>query len=190
MYQQNRGDYRKNESLFSEFSHSCLGRAVFAAIIIVVIATVAIMTRPSEEYMYNEMTDNIIECLQKRDSIDTDWIDDAVNNIGYMLTTADTTNIPDEMEVFNKQNTMVYHDHTLYATMRLYNNFHVEGERCGIGLFGIVIPTVNFNDFISRGGTMRRDYNQPVKVNNTNDDSYEDFGENPDLGGVFEYEGD
>ncbi len=35
---------------------------------------------------------------------------------------------------------------------------------------------------------MRKDYNQPVIRNNTGDEEY--YGENPDLGGVFEYNGD
>jgi hypothetical protein len=63
----------------------------------------------------------------------------------------------------------------------------VEGVRCAIGVFGIVIPTANFNDFLLRVGPMRKEYNTPA-INTSVDEEY--FGENPDLGGVFQYNGE
>jgi hypothetical protein len=92
------------------------------------------------------------------------------------------------MKSFQEHNTLVYHNHLLFSTMHLHNTFQVQGMRCGIGILGIVIPTVNFNDFILKTGTMRKEYNQPIIRNTIADDDY--MGETPDLGGVFEYEGD
>jgi hypothetical protein len=92
------------------------------------------------------------------------------------------------MKVFFDHNQLMYSNHTLFSTMRLYNSFQVQGIRCGIGIFGLVIPTVNFNDFILRSGPLRREYNQPVIHNDLGDDTY--MGENPDLGGAFHYEGE
>ena len=189
MYQNDRGSYRNKESIFSEFRRSCLGRFIMFAGILGLIALFAIFTCPSEETMREEMNDNIRQCIEANDSLNTDWIDDAINNIGYIFTTADTTASSEAMENFDSQNTLTYHNHGVFSTMRLYNTFQVEGMRCGFGIFGLVIPTVNFNDFILRTGTMRRDYNQPIiHNNNVNDDEY--LGENPDLGGVFEYDED
>lgn len=186
MYQKDRGSYRNKESILSEFRRSCLGRVIMTAGIIGIIAFFAILTCPSEQAMREEMNDNIRQCIEANDSLNTDWIDDAINNIGYIFTMADTSVYSEAMENFDSQNTLTYHNHTFFSTMRLYNTFQVEGMRCGFGIFGLVIPTVNFNDFILRTGTMRRDYNQPIIRNNVNDDEY--FGENPDLGGVFEYD--
>ena len=186
MYQKDRGSYRNKESILGEFSHSCLGRVIMAAGILAVIGFFAFLTCPSEQTMREEMNDNIRQCIESNDSLNTDWIDNAINNIGYIFTMADTSVHSEAMENFDSHNTLTYHNHTFFSTMRLYNTFQVEGMRCGFGIFGLVIPTVNFNDFILRTGTMRRDYNQPIIQNNVNDEEY--FGENPDLGGVFEYD--
>ena len=184
-----RDSYRTHQSVFSQFKNSCLGRIVILAVILAILALIAVITRPSEEKMREEMTDNIRECIEARDSINTDWIDDAINNVGYIFTNADSTAYGEEvMRSFFAHNQIEYHSHTLFSTTRLYNSFQVQGVLCGIGVFGIVIPTVNFNDFLIRQGTMRKDYNQPVIRTDMGEDTY--LGENPDLGGVFQYEGE
>lgn len=188
MYQKDHGSYRNKESLLAEFQHSCLGRVVISAAILAVIAIIAIITCPSEETMYEEMNDNIHQCIEEKDSLAIDWIDDAINNVGYIFTTADTTINTGAMNDFKEHNNLVYHNHLFFSTMNLYNTFQVQGLRCGIGIFGLVIPTVNFNDFILKTGTMRKEYNQQIIRNVIADDDY--MGENPDLGGIFEYEGD
>ena len=192
MSQSFRGDFRKRESLFGEFRHSCLGRLVFTIGILAIIAAIAAITNPSEQTMREEMNDNIRQWIQESDSLGhSDWIDEAIINTGFIFTSADTVSAPWQVQIqeqFDKNNHVEYYDHGLFSTMHIYNSFHIQGKRCGIGLFGIVIPTVNFNDFILREGTMRKDYNQPVIRNNTGDEEY--YGQNPDLGGVFEYNGD
>ena len=193
MYKSNRGSYRKQESLIKEFSNSCLGRAIIGVAIMIVLAIVALITNPSAETMQAEMRDNIRQCIQENDSIQTDWIDDAVNNAGYIFTSADSVNTPEQLDLldlFDRYNRLECYNHSLFSTMHIYNSFYIQGKRCGIGIFGIVIPTVNFSDFLLREGTMRKDYNQLI-INTTivpEDDGY--LGENPDLGGVFEYNGD
>ncbi|MBQ8463442.1 MAG: hypothetical protein IJ544_04920 [Prevotella sp.] len=190
MYQNNRGEFRKQESLFGEFRHSCLGRLIIIGGILGILAVIAWLTNPSEQTMREEMNDNIRQWIQENDSLNTDGIDDAVQNTGFIFTSADSVDTPEQkqmLESFEKHNRLVYFDHTLFSTMHIYNSFHVEGKRCGIGVFGLVIPTVNFNDFLLREGPMRKDYNQPV-IRNYGNDEY--FGENPDLGGVFRYDGE
>jgi len=190
MQQSDRGSYRKRDSLFKEFRQSCLGRLIISVAILAILSLVAWLTKPSEETMRKEMGDNILEWIQQNDSLNTDWIDDAVSNAGFTFTKADTVLTPEHKEMmaqFDKHNRLEYRDHTLFATMVIYNSFHIEGKRCGVGLFGLVIPTVNFNDFLLREGPMRKEYNQPI-IKNVGDDEY--FGENPDLGGVFRYNGE
>lgn len=191
MYQQDRGLYRKNESLFSEFSHSCLGRLIFLIAILIVLAILAFFTNPSEQTMRQETVDNIRQCIETNDSINTDWIDDAINNVGYIFTDADSTVHNEMMDLFNEHNRLEFYDHSLYSTVRLYNNFNVEGTLCGLGIFGIVIPTLNFNEFLLRTAPMRKDYNQPAVRNPYGEDTY--MGESPDLSdedGVFEFIGE
>ena len=190
MNQADRGSYRKKESIFTEFFHSCLGRAVIGLVIIANMFILAVITCPSEETMYNETRDNIRQCIEASDSLQIDGLDETLNNISYIFTSADTAFHDAEiMKSFDKHNRLEYNNHTFFSTMRLYNNFRVEGIRCAIGVFGLVIPTANFNDFLLRVGPMRKEYNTPA-INNPNaaDDEY--YGENPDLGGVFQYDGE
>jgi hypothetical protein len=66
----------------------------------------------------------------------------------------------------------------------LHNNFKPEGIRAGIGIFGIVIPTVNFNDFLFRIGPMHRGYEQKIiqSTTITNTNNTEDWSNSADLG--------
>ena len=189
MNQAGRGSYRKKESIFTEFVNSCLGRTIIGLAILGILLLVAIITCPSEETMYEETRDNIRQCIEANDSLQIDGIDETLNNISYIFSKADTTIHDAEiMKSFDKYNRLEYNNHTLFSTMRLYNNFRVEGVRCAIGVFGLVIPTANFNDFLLRVGPMRKDYNTPAIKNTYGDEEY--FGENPDLGGVFRYDGE
>ena len=181
MRQNDRGDFRVHESLTHEFTHSCLGRLVILAVILGVLSVVAYLTVPDEETMMNEMTDNIFQCIEANDSIKTDWIDDAINNVGYIFTYADSVRDQEIIDNFYQYNRLEYKNHTLYATTLLHNNFKPDGIRVGIGLFGIVIPTVNFNDFLFRIGPLHKGYDQkPIKSTITVG-GYS-FGSDPELG--------
>ncbi len=176
MYQNNRGSYRTNETLFGMFYHSCLGKIIILLAVLGALSVIAHFTRPSEKRMRAEMNDNIRQCIESPDSLHTDWMDDAVANIGYMFTTADSTVDTELMRNFNKYNRLEYYRHWTFSSMYVFNNFNLEGARCGIGIFGLVIPTINFNDLILREGPVRKDYDKPlIEVNS---DEY--LGSNPD----------
>jgi hypothetical protein len=182
-----RGSFRKKDSLMSTFTNSCLGRIIITVIAIIVVMVIAFFTNPTEETMFAETNDNIRQCIEENDSLTIDGLDAMLNNIGYMFSEADTTKTTDVMDEFNKYNRMEYYDHVVFSTIRLSNNYRIEGVRCAIGIFGMVIPTANYSDFLLRVGPVRKDYNQPI-IPQTGDEEY--FGENPDLGGVFRYEGE
>lgn len=181
MQQTDRGRYRTQESLGSQFLHSCLGKLFILGAFVGVLLVIALFTVPDEETMMAEMDDNIRQCIEANDSIKTDWIDDAVNNIGYIFTEADS--IPDQelIDNFNKFNKLEYYKHTFYATTLLHNNYKPEGIRAGVGIFGIVIPTVNFNDFLFRLGPMHRGYDQKP-VRSTIIIEGDNWSNNPELG--------
>ena len=181
MQQTDRGRYRTQETLGSQFLHSCLGKLFILGAFVGVLLVIALFTVPDEETMMAEMDDNIRQCIEANDSIKTDWIDDAVNNIGYIFTEADS--IPDQelIDNFNKYNKLEYYKHTFYATTLLHNNYKPEGIRAGVGIFGIVIPTVNFNDFLFRLGPMHRGYDQKP-VRSTIIIEGDNWSNNPELG--------
>jgi len=181
MQQTDRGNYRTHESLMHEFWHSCLGKLVFLAAIIGVILIIAALTVPDEKTMKEEMTDNIRQCIEANDSIKTDWIDDAINNIGYIFTHADSIANQEILKNFNKYNKLEIYPHTFYSTALLHNNFRPEGIRVGVGVFGIVIPTVNFNDFLFRIGPMHKGYDQKI-IQRTVIKGSSSFADNPELG--------
>ncbi len=182
--------FRTKENIGQMFYHSCLGKFVILIGVLVVIAIIAILTVPSEETMRKEMTDDIRQCIQENDSIQRDQLDDALGNIMRIVTEADST-VDDRalMNNFNKYNKLEIYKHTLYSTAYIHNNFRPEGTRVGIGIFGIVIPTVNFNDFLLRTGPMRRSYSDGVIRSSVHYGS-DYMGDNPDLGDTYDtYEG-
>lgn len=181
MEQTDRGSYRTKETLLQEFYHSCFGKLVILAGFIGVLLVIAYFTVPDKETMMDEMNDNIRQCIEANDSIKTDWIDDAVNNVGYIFTHADS--IPNEEIIanFERYNKLEYYGHTFYATTLLHNNFRPEGIRVGVGIFGIVIPTVNFNDFLFKLGPMHKGYNQKI-LQRTVIKGSSSFADNPELG--------
>lgn len=188
MYQSDRGSYRTKNSTVGQMRHSCLGRLIILAVILAILGLIAFITRPSEQVMREKTIDNIRQWIEQRDSTETDDIDDFVANIGYIFTSADSTVNTERMAQFNKHNRLKYYEHAFFSTVYIYNNYRIEPERCGIGIFGMVIPTVNFNDFMLSNDTLRRDYNQKLVDPTIGQEEY--FGENPDLGGVFQYEGE
>lgn len=177
---------KNNDSLFYLFRHSCLGRLIMTGIVLAVLAVIASLTNPTEERMRTEMDDNIRQCIEERDSLTDDWTETMVKNARYMCTTADSiVTHPEDLHVFYEFNTLAYYDHSLFSTMFIHNSFHIEGKRCAIGIFGMVIPTVNFNDFLLREGPMFKEYKRPQADYGSGSEEF--FGDNPDLGGVFEY---
>lgn len=191
MQQTDRGSYRTKESVGGMFYHSCMGKLIILAVIVGGMLFLARMTVPDDETMMEEMTDNVYQCIAANDSITRDWIDDTVSNFGYIFTHADSMPDPATLKNFEKYNKMEIHRHSFHSTAVIYNNFRPDGTRVGVGLFGMVIPTVNFNDFLLRVGPIHKGYNQKLlegpQLNRVNQ---EYFGENPELGNSYNtYEG-
>lgn len=180
---------KKNDSFIYLFTHSCLGRLIITAAILALLSVIAYLTCPTEERMRAEMDDNIKQCIEERDSVSSDWTETIVKNTRYMFTKADSVlTHPDDLRIFYEFNALTCYDHALFSTMYIHNSFHINGKRCAIGMFGLVIPTVDFNDFLLREGPMFKEYKRPAP--DLSGGTEEFFGDNPDLGGVFEYNGD
>ncbi|MBR6852628.1 MAG: hypothetical protein IKM78_01805 [Prevotella sp.] len=189
MYQAENTNFKTNQSITQEFTRSCLGRIIIAGVIILVGLLLAYFTAPKENDMDDEMLDNLMQCLEVNDGIKGDAVDDYVHNLTFIFTTADTTVIPkDELETFHKYNKLESYRHTFYSTSHIYNNMHPEGTRVGVGIFGIIIPTVLYEDILLEIGPVHKGYEQ--KLNNapinTQDD---DLGETPNIT-EFHYKGD
>ena len=151
------------QTAFEEFSHSCLGRLAILAVILFCVFLVALILRPSDSKMIWQTEDNIRECLLASDNIQSDIIDDYVGNIGRILTHADSAEVDAEQwAVFRKYNTLRIYSHPGYKTAYIHNNVHPEGVRVGIGIFGIVIPTVKYADMLLNTGTVRGEYGEQL----------------------------
>ena len=179
MNQNSNEHYRTNESLMHSFTHSCLGRIIILAAIMGVVLFIAHLTVPDEQTMTEEIEDDIRQCIMANDSLQTDAIDDAVNNVGYIFTHADSTFDAEIWQTFTKYNRLEYHKHAFYATMHIHNNFRPAGTRVGIGILGLVIPTVNFNDFLLRVGPIHKGYGKGLIQNIYYEDT--DLGTNPNI---------
>lgn len=169
-----------DETMTKAFTHSCLGKLLVMAGILIVLLIIAYFTAPTEKEMRDEINDDIMQCLEMNDSIRGDKIDDYVNNIGFVFTTADSTKVGQEWrEAFDKYNHLEIYRHTFFTTAYIYNNILTEGSRVGIGAFGVVVPTMNFNDFLLRVGPMHKGYNQKLIKSGTIPDT--DLGTNPNI---------
>jgi hypothetical protein len=182
-----RGSYKKNESFLSSFSHSCLGKIIILAVILVILLFLAWISVPGKTTMTEEIEDDIRECIMSHDSIQGDWIDDAVNNVGHIVTHADSTFESDKWETFLKFNRLEYHRHPFYATVHVHNNLRPEGQRIGIGIWGIVIPTVTYSDLLLRTGVMHKGYEQKIYQSISGSEEY--FGSNPNVN-EYHYKGE
>ena len=179
MEQFNPSTYKKDGAA-KEFTHSCLGKIIILCAIAIILMIIAAITRPSDSMMVWQTEDNIHECLQASDSIESDAIDDYVGNIGRIITHADTTKTNPEMwETYKRLNRLNIYPHTLFKTARITNNTHPEGVRVGVGIFGIVIPILNYDDFLMAEGNIRGKHHDRIIGDGTVPEM--DYGNNPML---------
>lgn len=148
MNQADRGDYRKQKTFFEAFYQSCFGKSVIAIAILGILILIAYLTCPSREYMKREMSDNILQCMQEDGARDMDALDNAVANLTYIFTSADTVIDREMVEIFRKYNRLEIYEHGTFITMYVFNTLHPEGVRCAIGAFGVVVPTLKYTDLL------------------------------------------
>ena len=188
MNQTSTGGFKKNESPFQAFYHSCLGKLVILAGILIILFIVGIMTKPTQEEMEMEMVDNILQCIEANDSIQGDDIDDQVNNMNSIFSRADTANINKDLLVsLKKNNRLEIYNHSFFRTAYILNNIHPEGVRVGVGMFGVVYPTVIYKDLLLNVGPMQKNYKDGVIRTGTI--NTHDFGSNPAVK-PYHYQGD
>ena len=180
MYQAENTNFKTNQSFTQEFTRSCLGRIIIAGVILLVAMLVAYFTAPKEADMNLEMTDNIMQCLEVNTDVKGDVVDDYVHNLAFIFTTADTTVIPkDIIETYYKYNRLESYRHTFFSTTYIHNNMHPEGTRVGVGVFGLIIPTVLYKDILLDVGPIHKGYEQ--KLNQQVIIPDDDLGENPNI---------
>lgn len=187
MYQPSTGHFKKQETVGQAFSHSCLGRLVIMAAIMLAIVALAIMSKPSEKEMEKETIDNIMQCIQANDSIRGDKIDDTVNNLTNAFTKADTTKVNIELrKAYFQHNRIEVYNHIGLRTAYVFNNVHPEGVRVGFGIFGLVFPTVTYEDLLLNVDPIQREYKDGVIQ--VGEVPAQDLGSNPNIT-EFHYEG-
>jgi hypothetical protein len=180
MYQAENTNFKTNQSFTQEFTRSCLGRIIIAGVILLVAMLVTYFTAPKEADMNLEMTDNIMQCLEVNTDNKGDVVDDIVHNLAFIFTTADTTMIPkDLLETYYKHNRLESYRHTFFSTTYIHNNMHPEGTRVGVGVFGLIIPTVLYKDILLDVGPIHKGYEQQLNQQVIIPD--DDLGENPNI---------
>ena len=165
--QTNKIGYPK-ESLASQFLRSCLGKAIILVAVILLFLLSAKLTIPSDEQMKYGTLDGICQCIQKSHGMPGDKSDDIVRN-GIATFSHETDSLKKDtiLTDFNKFNRIEIYHHTFFSTAYIISNFNSRGERAAIGILGLVIPTVNFNDFVLRNGPVRKEYNQRISATAT-----------------------
>ena len=188
MDQTSNGGFNKTESPLQAFYHTCLGKLAIHGAILILGFIVALMTKPTQEEMEMEMVDNILQCIQANDSIQGDDIDDQVNNLNNVFSRADTAKIhKDLLKSLKKNNRLEIYNHSFFRTAYILNNIYPQGVRVGIGMFGIVYPTVLYKDLLLNVGPMQKNYKDGIIRSTVVKPA--DLGTNPAVK-PFHYQGD
>lgn len=188
MDQTNNGSFKRQETAAEALYHSCLGKVIILAAVLGILFILGVMTKPTNEEMEIEMVDNILQCIDANDSIRGDKIDDQVNNFSFVFSRVDTAHVNKDLRIsLNKNNRMDIYNHSWFRTAYIFNNIHPEGVRVGWGLFGIVYPTVTYEDLLLNVGPMQKNYKDGV-IHSTVIDAH-DLGTNPNVK-PYHYQGD
>ena len=182
MQQPDRGQYKKSP-IVDLFLRSCLGKLIIIAVITGIILLIAKFTVPSTGKTQQELNADIKHCIEECQAKDADASDDLVRNAMSIFTHSDSIADDGSMDTFHKHNRIEYYRHTFYHTAYLFNNVIPNGKRVGIGIFGVVIPTLDYKDFIMRMAPMRKDYNQRIIKNEFSIDV--DPEQDPDFGDTY-----
>ena len=186
--QSNKSEYQK-ESLASQFVRSCFGKMVILIAFIALMLILAKMTIPSDKRMEYGTLDGVYQCIVESHGVPGDKSDDIVRNtIATFSHETDSLKKDTVLADFKKFNRLETYHHAFFSTTYIISNFNSSGARAAVGIFGMVFPTVNFNDFVLRNGPVRKDYNQKILKQTITSDTY--MGDNPDLGNTYNtYEG-
>ncbi|MDY3848192.1 MAG: hypothetical protein SOZ58_07735 [Prevotella sp.] len=186
--QTNKSEYKK-QSLVSEFFRSCLGKTIIMVVAMGVILLVANITVPQEKQMMEGTLNGVYKCIKESHGHEGDASDDIVRNgIATFDHETDSLKKDSVLEDFHRFNNVEVYKHKFFATAYIISNFNSRGARAAVGVFGVVIPTVNFKDFVLRNGPIRKDYNQRIIKQTISSDTY--MGDNPDLGNTYNTYGD
>lgn len=191
MDQFNKDTYRK-QTLAQEFYHSCLGKIVILAGIVIVLFVISLMTMPSDESMRLDVMDDIHQCMQDNQDNRGDAIDETFANIARTFTTTDSTLTNKEvLKAFYRYNNVQIYQHAGFKTAYVHNAYRPDGVRIGIGILGFVISTIHYDDLVLDLGPARGSYNNNklIKEAPAAPTPETDLGENPDLT-PFHYNGD
>lgn len=167
MYNHSQESFKTKESPTKQFFNSCLGKIVILIGFVIVLVFFAIMSKPSKGEMLIMINDGIHTCIVENNVSKQDGVDDVARNFGAIFTGPSVTPDDPSMKEFYKYNRIEIYEHPLYMTAYVFNNAKMSGARVGIGFFGIVLPTVTYNDYVSHLGPIHKGYNRKL-INNDN----------------------
>ena len=181
--QTNKSEYHK-ETLAAEIKKSCLAKVIMLVAVMLLLMLSAKLTIPSDKQMMYGTLDGVCQCIQDSHGVPGDKSDDIVRNgIATVSHETDSAKKDTILADFKKFNRVEIYHHTFFSTAYIISNFNSRGARAAVGIFGLVIPTVNFNDFVLRNGPIRKEYNQRIIKQTITSDTY--MGDNPDLGNTY-----
>ena len=181
--QTNKSEYHK-ETLAAEIKKSCLAKVIMLVAVMLLLMLSAKLTIPSDEQMMYGTLDGVCQCIQDSHGVPGDKSDDIVRNgIATVSHETDSAKKDTILADFKKFNRVEIYHHTFFSTAYIISNFNSRGARAAVGIFGLVIPTVNFNDFVLRNGPIRKEYNQRIIKQTITSDTY--MGDNPDFGNTY-----
>jgi hypothetical protein len=178
MYNHRQESFRTKETPIRQFFNSCLGKIVLFIGFIIILLFFAFMSKPSKGEMLIMINDGVHTCIVANNESKQDDLDDAARNFGAIFTGPSVTPDDPSMKEFYRYNRIEIYDHPLYMTAYIFNNAKPSGTRVGFGFFGIVLPTVTYDDYVSHLGPIHKGYNRKLISN----DNWSDDNQSSDNG--------
>lgn len=155
-------DKYQREGFIHQLLHSCAGRLFIVGAIIGIILLTAALTVPSEETMTKNVNRAIAICLTE--SNDADKLDEAFRNVTMIFDDNSDSAKVDKvvMEFVKKYNRVKVKKNTFTSEAVIYNTQFPMGKSIAIGVFGMVIPTINNADLLKDFGVMRKEIGKKI----------------------------
>ncbi len=126
----------------------------------IILLIIAWNTKPAHEKHVEEIRQSVADCTRDKVKQTTNLF---VPSLGTLASTLMESSDMDEdvMQVFDQYNKIRVKDSWFWNTGKIYNATHPHGVTASIGLFGMVIPLVDWDDYKLTG---KKSYSLPDRT--------------------------
>ncbi len=118
----------------------------------IVAMIIAAFTVPSEESHVKKIRKDVVECIEEKSNNVLDAFGlSSYKDLTSMFLDMSASQENGILEAFNNQNRIEVKKHWFWSSGKIYNRLHPDGTDVSFGIFGFVIPFVEWDDFVLLG---------------------------------------